>query len=249
MGHIPTDVEFQPIETSRRGSVADVVQHLIENIASAGVDPGKKLPSERQLVEMLGVTRSTLRESLKTLALLGVIDIRQGDGTYLSETPSSFLPKIVSWGLLLDTAEARQLIEARQFLEIDLIELAATRITAEECQYCWQLLDRMRQASSPEEFAHYDSEFHLTIARSARNISLSSTLEHTKALLQAWVERVVIHSPGNDWVIEQHTQILEALEEQNKNTAVKAMERHMAEVTGRLLATLSSPGSSANKGK
>lgn len=238
MAHVQTATKFDPVDSSRRNSVADTVQHLVQNILSTRISPGGKLPSERQLVEMLGVTRSTLRESLKTLSLLGVVEIRQGDGTYVSSEPSSLLPKVVSWGMLLNTAETRQLIEARRFLETSLVGLAAKRSSDEERLKMRQLLQQMKEAASAEEFADYDSEFHLQIARSAKNVLLSSTLQNTKALLQAWVERVVESSTDRAWVIEQHSQILIAIEKQDPESAIAAMEIHMEEVSSRLLSTL-----------
>lgn len=238
MAHVQAKTEFTAVEVSRRSSVPDTVQHLVESIIDSAVQPGEKLPSERRLVEMLGVTRSTLRESLKTLALLGFVDIRQGDGTYLRSTASYFLPEVVSWGLLLDTVEARQLIEARRFLEINLVELATERCQSEDLEYLRILLEKMKQAVGPREFAEHDSEFHLVIARSADNLVLSSTLRSTKTLLQAWIERVVEHSESRDWVIAQHQRILSAIEARDRLAATEAMRAHMEEVTQRLQATL-----------
>lgn len=238
MAHVKTTVEFDPVHPSHRNSVADTVQHLVQNILTRRIEPGGKLPSERRLVEMLGVTRSTLREALKTLALLGVVQIHQGDGTYVSTEHSSMLTKVVSWGMLLNTIEARQLIEARLYLETNLVELAATRSTEDERLKLDGLLKQMKEAKNAQEFAEFDSEFHLEIARSAKNLVLSSTLQNTKSLLQVWVERVVDGSTSRNWIIEQHTQILEAIEHQDTVAAREAMRSHLQEVTNRLLSSL-----------
>ncbi|MDW0113123.1 FadR/GntR family transcriptional regulator [Sporosarcina saromensis] len=239
MAHVKAAVQFEPVNPSLRNSVPDTVQHLVQSIFTSKIEPGGKLPSERQLVEMLGVTRSTLRESLKTLALIGVVQIRQGDGTYVSTETSSMLSEVVSWGMLLNTTEARQLIEARFYLETSLAELAATRINEHECAGLFELLKKMEDVDcTDQEFAEYDSEFHLDIARAAKNPVLSSTLQNTKSLLQAWVERVVENSTSRDWVIEQHRQILRALENQDATAAKEAMEVHLQTVTNRLLSSL-----------
>lgn len=224
-----------------RNSVPNTVQYLVQNIIGRDIKPGGKLPSERQLVKMLGVTRSTLREALKTLELLGVVQIRPGDGTYVSNEKSSspMFPKVISWGMLLNTTEARQLIEARLYLETSLAELAAIRSTEYERAKLRELLKQMNEENNnDQEFADFDSEFHLEIARSAKNPVLSSTLQNTKSLLQAWVERVVENSPNRNWVIEQHTQILEAIENRDADAAREAMKTHLQEVTNRLLSSL-----------
>lgn len=239
MAHVKATVKFDPVDPSLRNSVADTVQHLVQSILSNSIEPGEKLPSERQLVEMLGVTRSTLRESLKTLALIGVVQIRQGDGTYVSTETSSMLSEVVSWGMLLNTTEARQLIEARFYLETSLAELAAIRSTKDERSRLGELLKKMEDADcNAQEFAEYDSEFHLEISRSAKNPVLSSTLQNTKSLLQAWVERVVENSTGRSWVIEQHNEILKAIESQDATAARQAMGIHLQTVTKRLLSSL-----------
>lgn len=232
-------VEADSVKLIHRNSVTDTVQHLVQNIIRH-IEPQGKLPSERQLVKMLGVTRSTLRESLKTLELLGVVQIRQGDGTYVSnEKTSSMFPKVISWGMLLNTTEARQLIEARLYLETSLAELAAIKSTENERAKLREILNQMKEKErDDQEFADFDSEFHLEIARSAKNPVLSSTLQNTKSFLQVWVERVVENSPSRNWVIEQHTQILEAIENQDAVAANEAMKAHLQEVTNRLLSSL-----------
>lgn len=247
MAHVKAAVQFEPVNPSLRNSVADTVQHLVQSIFNSNIEPGGKLPSERQLVEMLGVTRSTVRESLKTLALIGVVQIRQGDGTYVSTETSSMLSEVVSWGMLLNTTEARQLIEARFYLETSLAELAATRSTENERARLAELLKKMEDVDcNDQEFADYDSEFHLEIARAAKNPVLSSTLQNTKTLLQAWIERVVENSTSRNWVIEQHSQILQAIDRQDASAAKEAMKVHLQTVTNRLLSSLDGVESNEN---
>ena len=89
--------------------------------------PGDRLPSERELSRTFGVGRSAVRDALKPLTLLGIIDVRQGDGTYLRATESELLPKAVEWGLLLGQPGALDLVEARRHIEVALATLAAQR--------------------------------------------------------------------------------------------------------------------------
>ena len=76
------------------------------------------MPSERKLAEALGVGRSIVRQALKSLTVLGLLDVRQGDGTYLRRTDSPFLPVAIEWGLLLGVKRATDLVEARHYLEV-----------------------------------------------------------------------------------------------------------------------------------
>ena len=80
---------------------AQVARLLLDYLLAGNVRPGTRLPSERRLAEELGVGRSVVREALKSLGLLGLVEVRQGDGTYLRRIESDLLPRVIEWGLLL----------------------------------------------------------------------------------------------------------------------------------------------------
>lgn len=228
--------KFRPATGTQ--SVADIVQSIIRGATESGLARGDKLPPERHLAEMLGIGRSQLREALKCLDVLGFISIRQGDGTYLSSSPASLLPNVISWGLLLDTNEAHQLIEARSYLESILVRLAAERSTPEDRHLIGFELSRMRYAASAIEFADADSQFHLAIARAAHNSVLSSTLESIKSLLQAWIVRVISFAENQSEILYQHERILEAINAADPDTAAAAMDQHITEATQHLQSAL-----------
>lgn len=221
---------FTAVPEVRRNSAADVLQHLVREVSTA-VPAGGKLPPERRLAEMLGVSRSQLREAIRCLDLLGFLDVRQGDGTYLSSSPTHLLTQAVSWGVLLGSVEAQQLVEARRHLEGALVRLAAERITPDECAELRHHVAEMAAAGPADSFAAADSAFHLTIARAARNVVLSATLENTKSLLHAWVVRVIDTAVDRERVLTQHTAIADALDAGDPHAAGQAMDAHIAEVT------------------
>src|SRR5262245_1397881 len=94
----------------REPANVELTRQLVNYLSSGDLQPGQKLPGERALSEALGVGRAALREALKSLILLGLLEQRQGDGTYLTRSPSDLLPKVIEWGLLLGTHEIRDLI-------------------------------------------------------------------------------------------------------------------------------------------
>ena len=222
----------------RHNSVSEIVQSLVQGIAASGLAPGDKLPPERRLSEMLGVGRSVLREALKSLDVLGFIEIRQGDGTYLATNPANLLPQVIGWGILLQTPEAQQLIEARLYIESACVRLAAVRSSNEDRAAMWSQIDMMERATHPVAFADADSQFHFVIARAAHNTVLLSVLENTKSLLHAWMARVVEEVDDRSELIRQHTAIAEALDARDADAASAAMEGHIAEVTRLLQKTL-----------
>jgi GntR family transcriptional repressor for pyruvate dehydrogenase complex len=219
--------------------VADVVQHVVQSTVALGMAPGDRLPPERRLTEMLGVGRSPLREALKCLDILGFIEIRQGDGTYLAANASQVLPQVVSWGLLLGTREAQELIEARYYIEVTLARLAATRRGPDVAGRLTELLAEMANASTPEAFASADTAFHLEIAHAAQNPPLASVLESVKSLLDVWVVRVVEATPDRDDLVTQHRRIAEAIAAADPDAAANFMGEHIAAVTTLLQGTVS----------
>lgn len=231
--------QFSPAKLNHpRATVTELVQHLTTEIMQAGLQAGDKLPPERQLCELIGVSRSQLREALKCLDMMGFLDIRQGDGTYLAESANSILPRTVSWGMLLGSREAAELIEARYFIEKALVSLAATRITAAEIDKLDELLLKMQVAKTPKAFSEVDSQFHLTIAAAAQNPVLYSVLTSIKSLLAEWIAQVISHEEDTGIIIQQHKDIRDALAANNPHTADEAMSTHIREVTERLRRSL-----------
>ncbi|WP_217135906.1 FadR/GntR family transcriptional regulator [Leucobacter chinensis] len=234
---MPT-VHFPALDDARHRSVADIVQHVVQSTVELDMQPGDKFPPERRLGELLGVGRSPLREALKCLDILGFIEIRQGDGTYLASDPGAMLSQAVSWGLLLGSRQADELIESRHYLEVALAELAASRRSSDELGQLAGYLAQMEYAGSTEAFTKADTEFHFTVARAARNEPLASMLVGIKSLLSVWVTRVVDSEVSRETLCEQHRAIFEAIKEGDPNAAAEAMSAHISAVTGFLKDTL-----------
>src|SRR6478672_1154402 len=99
----------------REAPVAEITRKLLDYLFSGHVAPGTRIPSERQLAEALAVGRSSVREAIKSLS---VLDLRQGDGTYLASSGSNLLPQAIEWSLLLGEPRTLDLVEARTQVEI-----------------------------------------------------------------------------------------------------------------------------------
>ena len=114
-----------PLSRAREPVSNEVAQVLLRHLVSGEYEPGQRLPPERALADSLNVGRSLIREALKALTLLGLIEVRPGDGTYLRRRPSDLLPASFEWGLLLGENQLEDVIEARRELEIVLAGFAA----------------------------------------------------------------------------------------------------------------------------
>lgn len=219
---------------------AQITRQLLDYLLSGELRPGQKIPSERQLAEALAVGRGALRESIKSLSLLGLLDQRVGDGTYLSRSSSDLLPQVVEWGLLLGEKRLDDLLEARYHLEVLLVGLAAERRTEEQLGRLRELVHAMRSAGSQDldGYVHADIAFHLQLAECSGNTVLSGVLANIASLLQAWASRV-IHAAGETHTsLAMHEPILAAVEAGDPEAARQAMTSHMDRALRRLRASV-----------
>ncbi|MDU0347845.1 FadR/GntR family transcriptional regulator [Actinomyces sp. MRS3W] len=218
---------------------AEVTRALIDYIVSGQVGPGDKLPSERQLCEAFGLSRSVVREGVKALSLLGLVDVRHGGGTYLRSSTSDLLPQVVEWGLLLGERSATDLVETRRHLEVITAGLAARRRTEEDLAEIEAALTRIRAATTTEEFTAADVAFHLAIAQASGNHVLANMMRSISALLRVWIQRVMDVEESFEPSYLEHVPVLDAIRDHDEQTAGAAMTVHMARASSRLLATLS----------
>jgi GntR family transcriptional repressor for pyruvate dehydrogenase complex len=199
------------------------------------------MPSERQLAEAFGVGRSTVREAIAALTLIGLIEVRHGDGTYLKRPDSPLLPQVVEWGLLLGEPRTIDLVEARQLIEIDIAGLAALRRTDADLEDLARILNRMewetRAGAESADFVDADVQFHLRLAEAAGNTALRDVLTSIQALLRAWIGRVIAEGQ-RDVSYAEHVPILDAVRARNTHAAEAAMEAHMRSAARRLQFTL-----------
>src|SRR3954452_19673927 len=226
------------LDRPRESASSEVAQVLLGHLTSGEYAPGQRLPPERVLAESLGVGRSLIREALKALTLLGLVEVRQGDGTYLRRRPSNLLPASFEWGLLLGENQLDDVIEARRELEVVLAGLAAQRRTPEDIADLSALLRRMREAPDATEFVAADVAFHLRVAETARNSVLQSMLGGTQNLLHAWVSRVIAAAGDTTPSYLEHEPVFHAIERGSAPAARKAIRQHLDLAGNRLSETL-----------
>ncbi|MET0450978.1 MAG: FadR/GntR family transcriptional regulator [Mycobacterium sp.] len=160
-----------PLSTARRTGLVDQVIEQIRQSVSCGEWPvGHRIPNEAVLVESLGVGRNTVREAVRALAHAGILEVRQGDGTYVRATSE------VSGALRrLCGAELREVLEVRRGLDVEGARLAATNRTDADLTELRKLLERREEAERVgrrDDFARVDAEFHLAVIRSSHNAIL-----------------------------------------------------------------------------
>jgi GntR family transcriptional repressor for pyruvate dehydrogenase complex len=165
----------------RTGSPEEIARLLTAYVTTGDLRPGARIPSERRLAEELGVGRTVVREALKSLALVGLIESRHGDGTYVADsTPESF-SRAVEWRLVAWGGERGDVAEAIGVLEGDLAALAAERRTETDLVELMLHLGAERDAATDGERNDAHLAFRATTAVAAGNVTLASVLEALRA--------------------------------------------------------------------
>jgi GntR family transcriptional repressor for pyruvate dehydrogenase complex len=219
---------------------AEIARRLVDYLLSGSVAPGSRLPSERQLAEAFGVGRSAVREALAALSLIGLIEVRHGDGTYLKRADSPLLPQVIEWGLLLGEQHTNDLIEARQRIEVVVAGLAAERRSEADLAALEACLGRMETQAALNNVAAFvdaDVEYHLVLAEAARNSALRDILTSIQSLLRAWIGRVIAEGHVQS-SYEEHVPIFAAVRARDSAAASAAMDAHMRSAASRLRDTL-----------
>ncbi|GAA4925274.1 FadR/GntR family transcriptional regulator [Streptomyces coeruleoprunus] len=175
------------LSSPRRSALSDQVIAQLRNQITSGEWPvGSRIPTEPELVEQLGVARNTVREAVRALAHNGLLDIRQGSGTYVVAT--SELAGVMHRRFA--DADARHVAEVRSTLESSAARLAAQRRTERDLQQLELLLERREEAwesGDAERFVAADATFHLAVVAASHNEVLTELYADLGHLLRAWL--------------------------------------------------------------
>ncbi len=218
------------LDTLSRVTLSEqVAKKLAACIAEGAWQPGEKLPSEAELCKAFNVGRSSLREALASLAFIGVIRVRAGGGSFVAEQPSAYLTG--SWlrgGLLADEKALREFVEARLFLETEVVALCAERISAAELQQMEILVEQMKEfVRDAIEFSKLDLSFHVCIGSAAKNDVLNGILSSIREQSMELITKSLLLEEGLEIALRGHVKILEALKQRNPAKAREAMRIHL----------------------
>ena len=222
-----TETAFSPLQ--KQQTVAEAISaEILDLLRQKELKPGDKLPPERELAEMLGVSRPSLREALRALSIMKVVEVRQGDGTYVSALKPEELVEHLEFVFMLDDSTTLQLFEARKIVETGNAALAAERISDEELAALHVCLEKSEHSvNDPEAFLQTDIELHEIITRAARNPMLERFMASIRTLGRASRHRTS-HMPGvTKMVVLHHRQIVAALEARDPAATSAAMLQHL----------------------
>jgi DNA-binding FadR family transcriptional regulator len=189
---------------------------------------------------MLGVSRPSVREALRALQLMQVVEVRQGDGTYVSSLTPELLARPLEIILnLLQDVTYLQILEARRMIEPGIAALAALRIDEEGLGRLRECLSRSEQAiADPEDFLDADMDLHSAIVEATQNPLIVSLYASIAQLGAATRKRTAYISGVRESTLDNHRKIVEALASRDADRSREAMELHLSDVEERLRSTV-----------
>lgn len=207
------------------------MQQVLGFVKAGRLAPGHKLPSERELADRFGVSRPTVREAMRALAALGVVEIRHGDGVFVTALKASDLLAPLTFFLSLSEASVRKLYEARILIEGEIGALAAGNCDDRLCdELAGMIAVQMQVRHSVEAYLAADTEFHARIAAAADNPFLAAAAQSLNVIGLEFRRAAVESADGPSRSIEDHRRILAALRARDPEAARAAMQAHMRQV-------------------
>lgn len=219
----------------RRSSVrTQVFEQLKEQIINGTWAPGTKIPSENELTKILEVSRVTVREALQKLITLGLLEARQGEGTYVRELSADFYMNPLVPLLLLDRPQIMHVLEYRRIIEIGAMELVVHRATEEDILRLETILENMeRNKDNIEKFGQKDLSFHLALMEITRNPVIIKVNHIIKDVLNTSMAHIVGCLGTHDGLY-YHEKIIKAIKDGDKQGARDLMEEHIERTIERM---------------
>jgi GntR family transcriptional regulator, transcriptional repressor for pyruvate dehydrogenase complex len=226
------------------------IEQIKDMIVRGDLRPGDKLPVENDLANRLGLSRGSLREAVRALAVMRVLEVRQGDGTYVTSLePELLLQSIGFFTELNRESTLVQILDARRMLEAGAVALAAHLATPEELATLERLVDAMPACESIEAFVDNDMEFHRVIATASRNDVVVALLDNLSSrTTRARVWRGITETGANERTVEEHRAIYEALAAHRGDIAAALVTAHIANVESWLQHATGDPAFSVDEG-
>ncbi|WDV47096.1 FadR/GntR family transcriptional regulator [Clostridiaceae bacterium M8S5] len=223
---------FKPIKQKK------VYQHVIEQIQnmilSGELKKGDKLPAERELSSKLDVSRSSIREALRALEILGLIESRQGEGNFISDNIGNSFFEPLSVMFMLNEGKKEEILELRKMIEVETAAMAATKISEEDINVLKDLMVKLKNARDEKESANLDKELHYKITQIAGNSFAFNLLNSITFIMESFIENareaILKNAKERDLLIDQHQEICDALIEKNPRKASLAMRKHLDEI-------------------
>ncbi|MDT9697529.1 FadR/GntR family transcriptional regulator [Streptomyces sp. P17] len=218
----------------------EAIEKIKGMIVSGGLRPGDRLPKESELAAELGLSRNSLREAVRALSLIRILDVRQGDGTYVTSLDPQLLLEAMSFVVDFHRDDTvLEFLAVRRILEPAATGMAAAQIGEEQLDELAEQLDKLGASPSVEELVACDLEFHRAIVRGSGNSVLCSLLDGLSGpTTRARIWRGLTQEDAVSRTLHEHRAILAALRDRDAEAARSWATVHIASVEQWLRSTL-----------
>lgn len=231
-------MDLKPIKT--RKIYEEIVEQIRQLVKEGQLKAGDRLPSERELAERLQVSRASLREALTALEIMGLLEVRSGDGNYVREINIESVVAPLAWVLSMEKDVVLELLEVRKILEVQAAGIAAERITEEGIGELEAALNKMKIDLETKDLGEEaDQRFHFAIARATNNkilIRLMDTISDTmQQTLQTSRKKLYTGKDTPKRLYCEHERIFDAIKKRDSVEANKQMLEHLLRVEKEML--------------
>jgi GntR family transcriptional regulator, transcriptional repressor for pyruvate dehydrogenase complex len=230
------------------GVAQHVVNRILDLVRTGMLRAGDRLPSERELIDIFGISRPSLREALRALSILGVVDSRHGGGAFVTDLDARTLLAPLDFFLSLSETNLADAFEARRTVEIAIVRRAATQATAEDVDELRGMLTaHAKLFADPVGFRILDSRFHARLSTTAGNVVLER-LAHALYSMGLDIRRRATEDPALiRRSLEEHTAIVRAVAAGDPDAAALAMAAHLGHIEASTRAAIARAGLSASE--
>lgn len=225
----PTQL-FRTVRVARASQ--DVVQQIKTHIFDGNLAPGERLPSEKQLGEQFGLSRITVRDAMRVLESQGLITIRvgAGGGAFVTSSNPESANELLTDLLRLQRANIRELVEARLVIETSIVNFASQRATRADIEAMQRAIDNARagRVAGNPNFMTHSVDFHVALAKAAKNPVLLFTVNSFRALFYKVLEKLLPDEQMALRAVNDHQKILDAVVAHDADRAAQLMREHLA---------------------
>jgi GntR family transcriptional repressor for pyruvate dehydrogenase complex len=212
-------------------AVDTVINRIKELLLERKLAPGEKLPSELEISDGLGISRGSVREAMKILSALGIVEIKVGDGTYISENPKRHMIDSLLFSFFIADPDITELSEFRKLFELDIVELIIQNYdkNVKERMELQQNLNTLRRMQLEKklpikDFVANDIEFHRILGKAAHNTVAERIYNFIIDFLEASIQITHSNHPYGEIVLEVHQSILDAIESKDISLIREAID-------------------------
>lgn len=213
----------------------EVIEQIQKNIIDGDLKKGDRLPSERELSELMNISRTSIREALRVLESMGVVESIHGEGNFICSNTEKSLLQPLSMMFKLNNGKYQDIFELRKVLEVENARLAAIRATDMNCRELLTIVKEMEAESKGENrneiLVELDKRFHNKVASMSKNCLIESLFNTASMLFERFIEdaryEIIQNDMADKFLLSQHYEICNGIIKKNEEEALKAMEAHM----------------------